>query len=97
MSKDVFHCPGFRQESRHETSAVGGSPKESAMNAPFKLPDPNRAPEPAVGKPRYETPLVVELGDVARARGASCKPGSSPAAHCGSGIAANSCGIGSAP
>ena len=97
MRKDAFHFRGFRQESRHETSAVGRSPKEGAMIAPRKLPDPSRAPEPAVGKPRYETPLVVELGDVARARGAACKAGSSPTAHCGSGIAAASCGIGSAP
>ena len=48
-------------------------------------------------KPDYEAPLVVELGDVARARGAACKPGSSPTAHCGSGLAAASCTIGSAP
>lgn len=67
------------------------------MMGPPNTNDRKNLPCVGRGKPAYETPVVVELGDIARARGAACKIGSAPTAHCGNGIAAASCGIGSAP
>lgn len=74
---------------------VAADDEEDAMSGPRKYPDRNPAPRGSEGKPSYETPLVVDLGDVARASGAACNPGTAPsAAHCGPGTAAKNCGVG---
>jgi hypothetical protein len=48
-------------------------------------------------KPKYESPVLVPLGEMARGIGA-CGGGSSPDDSCGSGAAApTSCGVGTIP
>jgi len=46
-------------------------------------------------RPRYEAPVVVPLGELARGRGASCGGGSAPTGQCGTGHGANPCHSGS--
>jgi hypothetical protein len=52
----------------------------------------------AAARPRYETPVVMPLGEVARGFGAACLPGSSPhgsgGGACKPGGSANPCAVG---
>ncbi len=50
------------------------------------------------GKPKYETPVVMALGELASAVGAKCGPGTGPVGACGVGTGGDAtCGPGSAP
>jgi len=51
------------------------------------------------GKPKYEAPVVMALGELASAVGQSCGPGTGPSTgHCGPGTGGwSSCGNGTSP
>jgi hypothetical protein len=46
-------------------------------------------------KPRYESPTVVPLGELARGIGATCSPGSVPSGKCNTGATPTKCKAGS--